>query len=119
MAALPQSFKHLLAAWNESDLGQIRSHLDKAITPQIEFTDPNFCIRGIDAFENMIKEFRKNAPKATCAHTSGYDSHHNRFRYQWTVQVNPNTAVVGYDVTTLNDDGLVERIDGFFGELPE
>ena len=23
----------------------------------------------------------------------------------------------GFDVTTLNDDGLIERIDGFFGPL--
>lgn len=119
MATLPQSFVHLLAAWNEQDLQQTRSHLNKALAPNILFADPNFLIQGIDAFENMIKEFRQNAPKATCIHSSGYDAHHSRYRYQWTVNLDKNTQVIGYDVTTLNSDGLVERIDGFFGELPE
>ena len=37
--------------------------------------------------------------------------------YLWNLIENDKVTLRGFDVTTLNDDGLIERIDGFFGPL--
>ncbi|GAB5382609.1 MAG: hypothetical protein Alis2KO_39500 [Aliiglaciecola sp.] len=116
---LPLSLEQMLNAWNEHDLDKIRGHLDASLAGDVIFADPNYFITGIDAFEKMVIEFRQKYPTAVCSHSSGYDSQHDRYRYQWTVSIDKNNALVGYDVTTINAQGLVERVDGFFGELPQ
>ena len=50
---------------------------------------------------------------------SELDGHNNRYRYRWDLVKKGRVLVKGFDVTTLNNDGLVERIDGFFGDLRE
>ncbi len=115
---LPIALEQMLDAWNENDLNKIRGHLEKSLAADIVFADPNYLVTGIDAFEKMVMEFRQKFPMAVCSHSSGYDSHHDRFRYQWCVKIDADNKLIGYDVTTLNSDGLVERVDGFFGELP-
>jgi hypothetical protein len=115
---LPLSLEQMLNGWNELGLDKIRGHLEASLAEDVIFADPNYFIKGIDAFEKMIIEFRQKYPTAVCSHTSGYDSHHDRYRYQWTVKIDENSALVGYDVITLNSKGLVERVDGFFGEVP-
>lgn len=116
---LPPVLAQMLNAWNEMDLTKVRSHLEQALAPDVVFADPNYLVNGIDEFEQMVIEFRNKYPDAECLHSSGYDSHHNRYRYQWQVKVGGAVGIQGYDVTTLNDDGLVARVDGFFGEIPE
>lgn len=118
MAELPASFEALLRAWNETDHSRIREHLDAALAPEIMFCDPNYLITGIDAFEAMVREFLEKYPVVKCEHTSGFNEHHNRYRYNWLVSVGGQPAVAGMDVAELNDAGKVIRIDGFFGEIP-
>lgn len=113
----PPSFVHLLNAWNELEPDMIRSHLERGVAADVEFVDPNYAIRGIDAFEQMVREFRAQAPEAECIRTSVIDMHHDRARYSWTVIVNAETRVDGFDAVQLNQAGLVCRVDGFFGPL--
>lgn len=120
MTALPESFTHLLAAWNERDTKRIREHLDKAVTKDVEFVDPNYEIEGIGAFARMIKEFRVRYPEATCVRTSGVDLHHDRARYSWSVIIDEKTRVDGFDAVALSRKSRkVKRVDGFFGPLPK
>lgn len=65
MAAVPESFVHYLAAWNERDPERIRAHLERSVAPS-----------------------------------------------------RPARAVVGMDCTTVDEDGLITRLEGFFGEFP-
>ena len=118
MAQTPESMQHMLSAWNETDLDQIRKHIDKALSDDVIFADPKNFIEGKDSFERMVKEFRAEYPKAVCALASGMDSHNNRYRYNWSIFVGNELLLPGFDVVTLNDEGLVERVDGFFGPLP-
>ena len=39
---------NMLAAWNESDPEKVRSHLDRALAPDVVFIDPSVVTRGID-----------------------------------------------------------------------
>lgn len=119
MVEIPASFPHLLAAWNEPDAGKIRGHLDKALTADVEFVDPNYAICGLDAFEKMVREFRTKFPNSACIRTSGVDMHHDRARYSWTVVIDAANRIDGFDAVAIDAaSGKVRRIDGFFGPLP-
>lgn len=119
MSQLPEIFVNLIAAWNEKDVTKIRAHLEKAVAPDVTFCDPNYDIKGIDAFEEMVREFTMTYPDSRCEHTSGLDAHHALYRYQWLVSINGTPAVSGMDVVVVNATGLIARVDGFFGPFPE
>lgn len=118
MTEIAPAFAALSRAWNERDLSKIRAHLEQGVTPDVEFNDPNYAIRGIDAFTDMVRDFRVRMPNADVIRTSGIDQHHDRARYSWVVVIDPNQSVIGFDAVALAPDGKVARVDGFFGPLP-
>lgn len=119
MTDIPECLDAMLAAWNEMDAELIRGHLDAALAPDVLFVDPDNYIEGIDAFEVMVRKFRADMPTATAERTSGFNMHHNRYRYNWLVRVGGEPAVPGMDVVEVSDAGRVLRVDGFFGPIPE
>ncbi|MFN0023095.1 MAG: nuclear transport factor 2 family protein [Parvularculaceae bacterium] len=119
MAEIPGTFAHMLAAWNETDTKKIRGHLDKALSKDVEFVDPNYAIEGVSAFARMVKEFRQKYPDAKCVRTSGIDMHHDRARYSWSVIIDAKTRIDGFDAVQVSKkSGKIKRVDGFFGPLP-
>lgn len=118
MKQIPEAFTNISLAWNEKDLTKIRSWLDLSVAENVVFADPSNYIHGVDAFEQMVKDFRLKYPESVVRRTSGLDSHNNRFRYSWEIYIGEMMIVKGFDVATLNEKGLIERIDGFFGDLP-
>ena len=119
MIKTPQSMDVMLTAWNEKNPEKIRAHLKQALAPNIIFTDPDNFVEGIDQFEAMVRTFLTNNPTAKCERTSGFNHHHNRYRYNWLVSVNGVPAVPGMDVVEVDDQGRVVRVDGFFGPIPD
>ncbi|PHS41990.1 MAG: hypothetical protein COA91_01055 [Robiginitomaculum sp.] len=119
MTEIPPSMVAMLAAWNEKDPERIRGHLDIALAPDVVFADPDNFVEGIDAFEAMVRTFLAEKPTAKCEHTSGFNVHHNRYRYNWLVSLGDTPIMPGMDVVELDDQGKVKRVDGFFGPIPE
>ena len=113
----PAALAQMLAAWNESDPARIETFLRSAVTEDVEFVDPNHAVRGISAFRDMIVDFRKRNPKARCVRSSEIDSHHDRARYHWRIDVEGAGFFDGMDAVQFDASGLVRRIDGFFGLL--
>ncbi|GFH37277.1 nuclear transport factor 2 family protein [Streptomyces pacificus] len=116
--AAPEAFTHYLAAWNEQDLDRIRGHLDLAASEDVLFVDPANTTVGLDQLENMIRDARAKMPGATYDRVSGVDGHNRRYRYRWEVRIDGRVTVDGMDVTTVDTSGRIERIDGFFGDIP-
>jgi len=115
---LVDAFDHYWRMWNETDPGRVRGHLDRAVSPDFVFCDPLHHHVGRTALEQNVRRFRSEHPRAEFVIGSGVDHHHDRYRYAWHLTVRGRIFVTGLDVATLGDDGLLERIDGFFGELP-
>lgn len=119
MNTLPQCFSNLLAAWNEYDPAKMGALVEAALTGDVEFTDPNYQIIGIEAFIDQINEFRAGAGKVRLVPTSGVDMHHDRARYSWAVLQADGTRFEGFDAVSVDlNQGKIKRIDGFFGPLP-
>lgn len=115
----PESLDHMLAAWNESDPGKVRGHLDRALTSDVAFIDPSVETHGIDEFEVNVHEVHRQVPGAVYERTSGVDSHHRLHRYSWQISRDGEVLLPGFDVTEVDDDGKVTRVQGFFGPLPD
>ena len=115
----PESFDHMLAAWNERDPAKVRGHLDKALAPHVEFIDPSVVTNGIDEFEANVHEVKAGLPGARYSRTSGVDSHHRLHRYNWEISRDGDVLLSGFDVTEVDEQGKVTRVLGFFGPLPD
>ncbi len=116
--AHPESFDHMLAAWNESNPARVRSHLEKALTADVQFIDPSVETNGIDEFEANVHDVQARIPGAQYSWTSGIDGHHRLYRYSWEISRGGEVVLTGFDVAELDEDGKVARVLGFFGPLP-
>lgn len=112
------AFDHYWRMWNHRDLDAVRPELDLAVTDEFIFCDPIHFHVGRAALEANVREFRAGQPLAEFRIGSGVDHHHNRYRYEWHLTRRDRVLLKGFDVATVADNGLIERIDGFFGELP-
>ncbi len=119
MMSVPTVFDNMLAAWNERDPQAIRQHLNSAVSENVTFCDPNYAIEGRDAFEAMIRTFRATMAEGQCSRTSGVDGHHHLFRYSWAVHNAGKLIVAGSDVVAVDQAGMICRVDGFFGPIPD
>ena len=115
----PQALDHMLAAWNEPDAIRVRSHLEKALSPNVRFVDPTIDVTGIDGFEKNVHEVKSSIPGAVYSRTSGVDSQHGFYRYHWAIHVDDKLLISGFDVTEVNEQGKVACVIGFFGDIPE
>jgi hypothetical protein len=119
MTQIPPTFALYLAAWNEPDPERIRGHLEKSVTPSVVFADPANHTVGLDELEAMIRAAHKDLPDAEYRRVSGIDGGHDgRYRYRWEVWIDGALAVEGMDCTTVDRDGRITRLDGFFGDFP-
>jgi hypothetical protein len=120
MTDVPDSFTAYLAAWNERDVERIAPLVESALSEDAVFADPANHRVGRADIAAMITEAREgDFAEADYVLTSGIDGHNRRYRYRWEVRVGGETLLPGMDVTTVDDAGLIERIDGFFGDFPE
>jgi hypothetical protein len=88
-----------------------------AVASDFEFCDPIHFHIGYDGLEANVKALRAEHPDAHLAPSSTIDQHHNRLRYNWEFRKGERLVLVGLDIVTMADNGLVQRIDGFFGPL--
>jgi len=116
---MPDALRHYWTMWNEPDLGRLRSHLEQSVTADIVWADPLHFHTGIDALEANARELKSNKPEYYFVIASELDEHHGRFRYQWHMKRKHRVLMRGLDIATLNADGLIERVDGFFGSLAD
>lgn len=117
MTKYPAAFDRMLDAWNEKEQPKIRDHLEAALTPDVHFVDPTIDIKGIDAFEKMVRDVQTRLPGARYSRISEVDSHHNLFRYHWAIYVGDSLTVQGFDVVE-SSNNKVARVLGFFNDLP-
>lgn len=119
MSDIPESLDHMLAAWNEPESSNVRIHLERGLAPNIRFVDPSIDVTGIDGFEANVHEVQSRIPGAVYSRTSGVDSQHGFHRYHWAIHQNGELLVQGFDVTEIDENGLIVCVIGFFGPIPK
>ena len=119
--ALPDNAPAVLVTymqmWNERDPEAIRGHLDAAVSEDCLWVDPQHQHTGRDALEANVRGFRATFPNADLGVGSNVDAHNDRYRYEWVIVNDGELLIRGFDVVTVDADGLIGRVDGFFGTL--
>jgi hypothetical protein len=113
----PAVLVRYMEMWNERDPEKIRARIDDCVSDDCWWVDPLHQHTGRDALEANVREFRANYPTAVLGLGSNIDSHNDRHRYEWVITVDGELMIRGFVVVTVNAAGLIERVDGFFGEL--
>ena len=120
MSDYPQTFDHMLAAWNETNPSLVRSHLEKALAPDVRFVDPSIDVSGIDGFEANVHDVHAKHPGNVYSRASKVDTQHGFHRYHWVIHSKDGKVVLpGFDVVETDTHGRVKCVIGFFGELPK
>ncbi len=117
MNTAPESFDHMLAAWNERDPTRVRDHLERALAPGVHFVDPSIDLVGIDEFEANVHRVHEQVPGAVYSRTSDVDAHHGHHRYHWAIHLDGELLLAGFDVAVTDAEARVEKVIGFFGPL--
>lgn len=116
--AIPEVFETYLAMWNEPDLGALMPYIKQSCSEDVIFADPNEYTVGREDLVAMAAKVKTMIPDAKYRHITGADTQNRRYRYQWEIEFQGQIIMRGMDVSTLNEDGLIERIDGFFTPAP-
>ena len=115
--ATPEILQQYIRMWNEREPDRIREHLDTCVAEDCWWVDPLHQHTGRDALEANVRQFRRDFPNAYLGLGSNVDSHNGRHRYEWVITVDDELLLRGFDVVTVNEAGLIDRVDGFFGRL--
>ena len=109
-----------LAMWNETDPARRAEHIERAWADGGHYVDPLLEAEGHAALSDMVAGVHAQYPGHRFRRVSGIDTHHDQLRFAWELAA-PDGAVTvaGIDVGALVSDGRLQRITGFFGELPE
>ncbi|CAN5565325.1 hypothetical protein BH24ACT5_BH24ACT5_24450 [soil metagenome] len=113
---MPASLVSYWSAWNKQSLDDVRTHLESAVTDNVEWNDPRDSFVGIDELEQAVRRLRTSKPDYAFAIASEIDHHHERLRYRWDMFRGDRTLMEGLDIVTLDpSSGRIARVDGFFG----
>jgi hypothetical protein len=109
-----------LAMWNEQDAGERARHITQAWAADGHYVDPLLEARGHGELSDMVATVHGHYPGHVFRRTSGVDAHHDQARFGWElVAPDGTTTVAGIDVATIAGDGRLQRVTGFFGDLPQ
>ncbi|HLJ61532.1 MAG TPA: nuclear transport factor 2 family protein [bacterium] len=109
-----------LAMWNETDPTRRAAHIRHSWAGDGRYVDPQLEAEGHTAIGDMVATVQARFPGHRFRRTSGVDTHHDQLRFAWELAAPDGSVVVaGIDVGRLAPDGRLQRITGFFGELPE
>src|SRR3954454_10872536 len=114
---MPDALCAYWTAWNEPDVDLIGEHVRRAVTEEVEWNDPRDSFVGVEELERAIRRLRASKPDYAFVIASEIDHQHRRLRYRWDMIRGDRTLMEGLDVVTLDPTcGLINRVDGFFGD---
>jgi hypothetical protein len=119
MSDLTTTIDLYLSAWNEPDPVRRVELIEQVWAADGRLIDPPVAAEGHQAISDTASALQAQFPGFRFQRSSGIDAHHGQLRFAWEL-VSPDGAVAlsGIDVGEVNADGRLQRITGFFGELP-
>ena len=108
-----------LAGLTETDPARRMALIRQAWTEDAHFVDPLFDVQGHGGLDELAAGVIAQYPGHTFRRTSGVDAHHDLLRYGFEfVAPDGSVVVTGLDVGVVAPDGRLQRMAGFFGDLP-
>ena len=118
MSDLQHLVEQYIAVWNETDPAARRRRIDEVFAADARYTDPLADVTGRDALDAVVGAVQGQF--GGLVFTLGpVDAHHDIARFTWELgPAGGESLVVGFDVVTTGEDGLVQRVHGFLDKVP-
>ncbi|MCU1364801.1 MAG: hypothetical protein JWL72_3620 [Ilumatobacteraceae bacterium] len=108
-----------LQAYNERDATRRVALIEQAFQPDAHLFDPPIEGAGHDGINEMFATVQGMFAEHSFRRSTGIDAHHGIARYGWElVAADGTVALAGMDVAVIESDGRLNRVAGFFGDLP-
>jgi SnoaL-like domain len=108
-----------LDAWNETDAGVLCKALAQVFAENARFVDPLADVTGLPALEQLVAGAQERFAGMRFSLHGSVDAHHDTARFQWALgRPGADPLVIGFDVITVNPDGRIRTVTGFFDQLP-
>ncbi|MFL6204274.1 MAG: nuclear transport factor 2 family protein [Acidimicrobiales bacterium] len=105
--------------WRTADPAERADLVGRVFTPEGRHVDQHADARGHDGLVEMIAGVHEGFPGFQMARTSGIDRFGDQLRFAWKLDGADGTPIVaGIDVAELAPDGRLQRVTGFWGDLP-
>ena len=116
-AALVETYFEM---WRTTDPGERAELVARTFTADGRHVDQHADARGHDGLVEMIAGVHAGFPGFQMARTSGIDRFGDQLRFAWELDGADGTPIVtGLDVAEVAADGRLQRVTGFWGDLPE
>ncbi|MEU6851329.1 nuclear transport factor 2 family protein [Actinacidiphila alni] len=107
-----------IAVWNETDPAARRLLVDEVLAADARYTDPLADVTGLAAFDAVVAAVQEQFPGFVLT-LGAVDTHHHLARFTWELgPAGGESAVIGFDVVEIGDDGLVHSVQGFLDKVP-
>ena len=108
-----------LAAWTEPDETRRGRLIAELWAEDGALVDPPMTATGHAELTAITAALQAQFPAHTFRRTTGIDAHHDCVRYGWALVAPDGTSTLdGLDVAEVTADGRLQRVSGFFGDLP-
>ena len=123
MSTYDNTAQAYIAAWNTIDAAERKDAVAALFAQEATYTDPLAAVSGPDAIAELIGGAQQQFAGWTFRLAGPVDGHHSQARFTWALgpdgQDNDGEApVVGFDVVTLDDAGLITSVLGFLDRVP-
>jgi hypothetical protein len=109
--------QHLLA-YGQPDGGERAPIIARIWSTDGRLVDPPLDGSGHTGVSALADAVAQHFPGHTFHRTTPVDAHHGFARYGWELRApTDEVALTGTDFVTLTDDGRLQQVVGFFGEL--
>ena len=117
--SLSSTIDTYLAAWTEPDPDRRRTMVEKVWAADGCLIDPPLAAEGHAGISDLFAALQSQFPGHAFRRSSAIDSHHDQFRFAWQlVGSDGAVALTGLDVGETASDGRLQRITGFFDDVP-
>ena len=110
-----------ITAWNTTDAADRERAVAAVFAPDATYTDPLAEVSGRAAIAELIGGAQQQFAGWAFRLQGPVDGHHGQARFTWALAPDSDDGeapVVGFDVVTLDDDGLITSVLGFLDKVP-
>lgn len=109
-----------ITAWNARDAAERKEAVAAAFAAEATYTDPLADVSGRAAITELIGGAQQQFADWTFRLVGPVDGHHGQARFTWALGPDGEgeAPVVGFDVVTLDDAGLITSVLGFLDRVP-
>jgi hypothetical protein len=105
--------------WRTTDAERRAALVADSFTPDGRHVDQHADATGHAELVEMITGVHAGFPGFQMARTSGIDRFGDQLRFAWELNGADGTPIVaGLDVAEVASDGRLQRVTGFWGDLP-